>query len=283
MQKIPSDIAVGSDLEMFLFDNETARVVPCVGILEGTKDKPFQPKGYGKGFAIQEDNVMVEFNIPPQTNVDGFINAISKGRNMVLKELHNRHGSKYSVYTAKHVNRFRGVELTSQQAQTIGCEGDFDAYEGGKMRVDPPAPGLDRSCGGHVHIGGDFRCPDFVAALFAELFIGVRAQLWIDAKDLRAKWYGKPGIYRPKPYGIEYRTPHNGWVNDSYQMQRVGDGALRCARYLTTTDAVSLQASFRKVPWLMVRDLMREGATTDLGQELWHKVVGEAKRAGVPV
>jgi len=282
MQKIPSDIAVGSDLELFLFDNEKEKIVPCVGILEGTKDKPYQPKGYSNGFAIQEDNVMVEFNIPPQTSADGFIKAINKGRNMVLGELYERHGSKYSLYSTKHVHRFRASELASQQAQTIGCEGDFDAYEGGKMRVDPPAPGFTRSCGGHIHLGGDFKCPDFVAALFAELFIGVRAQLFIAADDPRAKWYGKPGIYRPKPYGIEYRTPHNGWVNDSYQMSSVASGAYRCARYLTTTDTVSIQAAFRKIPWLKVRELMYEGGSTDKGQTLWHEVIRTAKEQGVP-
>lgn len=283
MLKIPSEIGVGTDLELFLFDNEKALPVPCVGILEGSKEKPFRPKGYGKGFAIQEDNVMVEFNIPPQATPNGFVEAVKKGRTMVLKELQLRHGTKYGLYQGSHSYKFTAAQLASRQAQTIGCEPDFDAYEGGKVRNNPPAPGLTRNCGGHVHLGGDFKCPDFVAGLFAELFIGIRGGCFALPSDPRSAWYGKPGLYRPKPYGIEYRTPNNTWSTDSYKMETVGAYAIRCARFLTESDAVKLQTAFRRVPWLKVRELMLEGANSKKGQNLWQQVITAAKHAGVPL
>lgn len=283
MEKIPSAIGIGTDLEAFLFDNEAQRIVPCVGILDGTKDEPFPIKGYPKGYYVQEDNVMVEFNIPPAENLGQWYKSVRKAKVGVVEELQRRHGTRYSLYTRKHTHKFRGTELQSRQAQTIGCEADYDAYEGGKMRVNPPAPGLDRSCGGHVHLGGDFKCPDFVAALFAELFIGVRARQTIDPTDPRARWYGQPGIYRPKPYGVEYRTPNNQWAMDGGQLESVGDSALRCARYLTETDAVSLQKTFRKIPWLKVREYMLEPTTSEKSQSLWTQLMMTAKRAGAPV
>ena len=64
MKKIPCDPQAGSDIEVFLV-NEKNTVIPCVGLVKGTKEKPHRPKGMPKGYAVQEDNVMLEFNVPP--------------------------------------------------------------------------------------------------------------------------------------------------------------------------------------------------------------------------
>lgn len=283
MNKIPSDIAVGSDLELFLYDNERKEIVPCVGILDGTKDAPYTPDGYAPGFAIQEDNVMVEYNIPPATTINDFYTSMRKGRSMVLGELNRRYGTKYSLYLRSHTHKFKARDLQSDQSKTIGCEPDFDAYKGGNVRLDPPAPGLDRSCGGHIHLGGSFNCPDFVSALFAELFIGVRAGVHAKSKDPRAAWYGKPGIYRPKPYGIEYRSPNNRWATTSGGLELVGDSALRCARFLTETDAVTLQAKFRKLPWVQVREYILSNKRMESSKKLYNTIMKAASKAGIPL
>jgi len=256
MNKIPSDIAVGSDLELFL---------------------------YTGGFAIQEDNVMVEYNIPPAKTAGQFTKYMKKGRTMVLAELAERYGSKYGLYTRNHTHTFLPSELKTMQATTIGCEPDFNAYNGGKMRLDPPAPGERRSCGGHVHIGGDFHCPDFVAALFAELFIAIRAGHTPTHDDPRIEWYGQPGIYRPKPYGIEYRSPTNKWGMTGGGMNLTGDYALRCARFLTENDAITLQAKFRKVKWVQVREYMLANKRTDKAKKMQHDIVMTAMKAGIPL
>ena len=78
-----------------------------------------------------------------------------------------------------------------------------------------------RTCGGHIHLGGDFQCPDFVAALFAELFLGVFGRLPMNFKSVRQRWYGQPGIFRSKPYGIEYRTPDSSWTSDTSYMEYI--------------------------------------------------------------
>jgi hypothetical protein len=283
MNKIPSEIAVGSDLEVFLFSNELKKIVPCVGILDGTKDKPWTPPGFQTGFAIQEDNVMVEYNIPPANSGPLFVQYIQEGKHMVLQELSKRYGAQYSLYTRKSDHKFQARDLQSDQAKLIGCEPDFDAYEGGKMRYDPPKPGLHRACGGHIHLGGDFKCPDFVAALFAELMIGVRGGVHSTPDGERAKWYGKPGIYRPKPYGIEYRTPHNGWAMSSTMLERVGAYGIHCAKYLTESSANVLQNHFRQVPWLKVREYMLMDKSRDAAGTLHRVIMRTAQKVGVPV
>ena len=254
MNKVACAPQVGSDMEVFLA-NDGGDVVPCVGLFEGTKNKPWRPPGMGLGYAIQEDNVMCEFNVPPvKSAIDG-LNVMLRGRRMVEKQaaLHGLH-----PIWGQTDYRFPKAALTSEQAQTIGCEADYNAYEGGAARNNLPDLTDWRSCGGHIHLGGDFKCPDFVAALFAELFISVGTKTPC-GNGHRAKWYGRPGIYRPKPYGIEYRTPTNVWVQSEDVIHLTYHQALMCANYLTRTDALTLQATFRSFPWVKLHEYMVNG------------------------
>ena len=283
MQKIPSPVAIGTDIELFLYDNEKAGIVPCVGILEGTKEKPFQPEGYGKGYAIQEDNVMVEYNIPPVATTPEFMTAVRNGRTMVAKELSKRHGGLYSLDYRTVSHKFKARELQSPQAKLIGCEPDFDAYEGGSIRTNPPAPGLVRSCGGHIHLGGDFNCPDWVAALFAELFIGMRGRVH-NKQSERSKWYGKPGIFRPKPYGIEYRTPDNSWATSISGLETISAWGIETARFLTHSDALVIQRAFRSIPWVKVREwMLREDKGTRPAKVQYSEIIRAAKKGGLKI
>jgi hypothetical protein len=281
MNKEPCEVSIGSDLELLLFDTVENEIVPCVGILEGTKEDPYRPEGRAEGFAIQEDNVMVEFNVPPSHTVRQFTRVMREGKSMVTKELQKRHGDRYALWQRKHNHRFRAEQLTSRQAQTIGCEADFDAYVAGVVRKAAPAPGLMRSAGGHIHLGGDFNCPDFVAALFAELFISIFAEIQDTVSDPRKRWYGKPGIFRPKPYGIEYRTPSNRWGLSVGGIEKMGTAALNCARFLTDTDAADLQHCFRSIPWVSARKYMTANKSTGEAMDLYQKVIAAAYKAGV--
>ena len=57
--------SIGCDPEFFLLKNKQPH--SAIDLVGGTKEKP-KPLPKGKGFSVQEDNVSVEFNIPPAYN-----------------------------------------------------------------------------------------------------------------------------------------------------------------------------------------------------------------------
>jgi hypothetical protein len=196
--------------------------VPACGLVGGTKEDPLVLENCAEwgDYAVQEDNVMVEWNVPAANDWEEFFGSIS---------------------------------LRSDQAKTFGCEPDFDAYLGGQQRRDGAMDilGNTRTCGGHIHLGGDFQCPDFVAALF-------------------------PGVFRPKPYGIEYRTPSSVWTSDERTMEYVSIYAMKCSAFLTETPAEELQRMFRTFPWLKLREYMM---TDD--RELRRELIFAAANVGI--
>jgi hypothetical protein len=276
MQKQPSEILVGADVEEFIVSSEYGFIEPCVGVLPGTKQEPHQPPDMNEGFGIQEDNVMAEWNIPPAANYQYFDGHIQQIRDAVQRRLMSK-GYELAVEVGA-AHQFAPKHLLSDQAKTFGCDPDNDAYTGGKQRVYVPAVTRWRSAGGHVHLGGDFNCPDFVAALFAELFISVKNAIYASDTE-RKQWYGKPGIFRSKPYGIEYRTLDNQWALSRNTRQTVGFSALMCSKFLTETDAGELQEIFRAIPWTQVREVVERGHGGDEGTH----IITTARKAGVPI
>jgi len=115
---------------------------------------------------------------------------------------------------------YPSVELRHPMARIVGCEPDFCAYEmamkkGPKYAIENTC---FRSCGGHIHIGHPILVSDgpepWLAVYMLDLILGVTS-LWIDkdhTSGARRGIYGQAGRYRPKDYGIEYRSLGNFWL-----------------------------------------------------------------------
>lgn len=281
MNKVACTPTVGADVEGFLYNSKTGNYVPCVGLVPGTKDEPHQFPNAKKGFCIQEDNVMVEFNIPPARSYKDFQYNIQLARKLVAMKI-KEVKPMYQVHYVPDI-QFKSAQLLSAQARTIGCDPDFDAYQGGEVRREPPKPGLWRGAGGHIHLGGDFQCPDFVAALFADAVLGISQQMTGTEPTKRDKWYGQPGIFRPKPYGIEWRSASSYWMADSDRWGNIGASSLGLARWLSETDARELQQVFRAVDWTRIHNYLTFGEikTASRSRER-NTIIHALQRAGVP-
>lgn len=206
------EYTIGADPEMFMTD-AAGRFKASCGLIGGTKQNP-QPMGLGEGFFIQEDNVAVEFNIPPsKTSAD-----LQKNLRLAIKEIADgvRKMYDFQIVNVSAVS-FPDKELEHVGAKEFGCDPDFNAW----TKKKNPRPSVDdpnlRSCGGHIHVGYDrkmmaFSPFDLIKGM--DLFLGVPSVLMDKAGDKRRPLYGKRGAFRMKPYGVEYRTLSNFWIFD---------------------------------------------------------------------
>lgn len=214
MQQIKT---LGCDPEIFLIDPVTLEFVSSVGKIGGSKDFPMPINE--EGDAVQEDNVTVEFNTPACTSSAQFIEHINKNKEWIRKRAAEL-GLHMSIAASA---TFSDKELDTPEAQTFGCEPDFNAWKKGKQNPRPRAdnPNL-RSCGGHIHIGLNDGDDPLLVIQAMDLFVGC-LMLEFDKDADRRKLYGKAGAFRPKKYGVEYRTASNAWIETDDRIQWAWD------------------------------------------------------------
>lgn len=204
-------LTIGADPELFLI-NSNGKFISSIGLMGGTKKKPLP---IGNRCAIQEDNVAVEFNIAPQTEVVGFIASC----NYALKELTKRAAEKGLLLSITASKSFDDDQLDNNKARQFGCDADFNAWTR-KMNKKPNAadPNL-RSCGGHIHIGAE-GVDKIQLVRWCDVFLGLPS-VFEDPDKGRRQLYGAAGCFRPKAYGIEYRSLSNYWLQAEETMTNI--------------------------------------------------------------
>lgn len=200
-------LTIGADPEFFLKSTVSDEIISVEGLLGGTKD---EPKPLGEYF-VQEDNVMVEFNIPPCVDDVSFERHITTG----ISEISKFFKPKNLIPYLKSSAEFSEEQLNTEKAKEFGCSVDFDAWsETENPKVQPPVK--LRFAGGHVHCG--YEDPDINTTLnlikMFDLILGLPAVI-IDNDEERKKIYGTAGRFRLTSYGFEYRTLSNFWISDS--------------------------------------------------------------------
>lgn len=217
---------IGCDPEIFLQD-EKGNFKSAIGLLGADK---WHPRILTKdGHAVLEDNVAVEFNIPPCNSFEDFKREVQRTMEMVKEILPtNLH------YNTDSAISFPDQELACDEAWIFGCEPDFNAW----MMAENPKPETDdknlRSAGGHIHVGSDIAINDPVNTIRAmDLFLGVPSTQ-LDAGTLRRKLYGKAGAFRFKPYGVEYRTLSNFWIFSDSLIEWAYKGTSRALEFVSS-------------------------------------------------
>jgi hypothetical protein len=230
---------IGCDPEIFLKDQQ-GKFKSVIGLLGADKWHPLQLTK--DGHAVLEDNVAVEFNIPPCNSFEDFAKEIQRTMQMVKDVL-----PKDLQYTEESAVSFPETELNCEEAWIFGCEPDYNAY----TRTENPKPNPNdknlRSCGGHIHVGSDIAIDAPFELIHAmDLFLGVPSTQ-LDSGVLRRELYGKAGAFRPKPYGVEYRTLSNFWIFSPKNIQWAYDGTKKAIDFvknglsLSNTDKKNIQ------------------------------------------
>lgn len=213
---------LGCDPEGFLV-NAKGVPVSSIGKIGGSKEFPLPiPGGY-----VQEDNVMVEFNTTPVACNSEDVSISRKEWKdsvwSVKRQLDNIAKQLDLSVLYKSVVDFPEHELLHPQALASGCDPDYNVYT--RARNEYPALHKTlRGAGGHLHIGIEnlHDHPTSLTLLVKnlDLLVGVTLK-YIEGETPRDATYGRFGNFRPKKYGVEYRTPSGWWVHSINTVQLV--------------------------------------------------------------
>lgn len=217
-------ITIGTDPEVMVVDRSGEPVV-AIGMIGGSKE---EPKPVERG-ALQEDNVLAEFNIEPVESSDMFIENID----VVLSQLKKQLPKGYHLgKMSSHLFDMDVLKGFGEKAMEFGCDPDYNAWTMCMNQTPEDSVGL-RTAGGHIHIGyddpDDFKSMDIIRA--CDIYLGIPSVL-LDSDSRRRSLYGKAGSFRIKEYGVEYRTLSNFWLHDKELQRWAYDCAvLACTEY----------------------------------------------------
>ncbi len=208
-------LTIGADPELFLTDKR-GTFISAINKIGGSKRQPRMLER--PGFALQEDNVAVEFNIPPAETMQAFVESIEWSIQRISDEVKDRE----LTATITPAAYFPEEELQHPRAKHAGCDPDYNAWTR-KMNPRPQvAAGTLRTGAGHVHIGVSpkptFSREAFIKSL--DLNLGIPSVI-LDSDTLRKSLYGKAGAFRPTSYGLEYRVLSNFWLTSKELMEWV--------------------------------------------------------------
>lgn len=218
------NIKMGADPEVFVVNNQK-KPRSAHGLVPGSKEHPF-PVPLG---AVQVDGMALEFNIDAaetQAAFCGNIDTVMEAMKQMLPNDRTIKVQPVAFFSKQH------MDMQPIEALELGCDPDFNGY----TREENPRPlALKnmRTAAGHVHIGwGEgfdikdpahyLACCTLARQLDSYLFI---PSLLFDRDKRRQRMYGKPGCFRPKSYGMEYRTLSNWWIEKPEYQRMVYNGA----------------------------------------------------------
>lgn len=208
------NVTIGADPELFIVNSKTGKVVSSIGLIPGVKGDPYVDECMPRGFGLETDNILAEFNIPPCRTKEEFINNIEWMKNYIRSFVQAKNSDYDIKCSASEI--VDDDQLQSSEAKLFGCSVDYNAYtEDANPKPKGETTNL-RSAGCHIHCGYDHYNPETSLALIKlfDLYLGVPSIL-IDDDDRRRKLYGKAGAFRLTSYGFEYR------VLSSYMMSSI--------------------------------------------------------------
>lgn len=217
-------LKLGCDPEFAL--RKDGKFVSAEGIVPGDKLNPHRVK---KG-SVQVDGFACEIGTDPASSAEEFADNVET----VLEELRVFTRGYEHVYPLDHVIYDEDVFLRqSEKGQELGCDPDFNAYTRVANPSPVPNPRSLRVFAGHIHLGwadGEDvtdmnHFMDCVAATKQmDCYLGAPSLAWNNG-TVRRSMYGKAGAFRVKPYGVEYRTPDNGWLASRDRMKLIFQNA----------------------------------------------------------
>lgn len=226
-------LTIGADPEVFVIDSNN-KVTSAIGFVGGSKEHP-KPVSHG---AVQEDNILAEFNIDPATCKIDFVNNIDIVM-LELQKILDKSNLKTSIITSHNFNKKKLLSW-GEKAMEFGCSSEWNAWTE-RVKPKPKSATTLRTAGGHIHVGYDdpFEPANYELTKMLDYVLGLQSVL-IDKDSKRRALYGKAGSMRHKPYGMEYRTLSNFWLKSQELKEWVYDKTIWAA------DNISLLTEYQK-------------------------------------
>lgn len=271
------ELLVGADPEFFVEQND--KPVSAHGLIPGDKKAPHK---VALG-AVQVDGMALEFNITPADTEENFLLNLEGVMTTILAMVPD-----YKYYPKPVADfEFDYIQSQPEEAKALGCEPDYNAYT---MDVNPRPDVATpfRTASGHIHVGwtkdvnpmdmGHFSACARLARMM-DYTLGVPSLLW-DQDNRRRQLYGKAGAFRPKPYGMEYRTLSNAWLNPNPTPKAGEPGTfLRKYIYRQTIEAFSLllqdpENDKKKIMGMSAQEIIDEGKVQTAKEAVYYKMIG---------
>ncbi len=210
-------ILFGSDLELFVIDTRTDKVVPAGMLVPGTKDTPFKMKTG----TVHPDGLAVEVGCDPASTWT----ELNKNLEAILAEVKAEFFpeeyyvySESSVATKECIQDFDKHRAEHPEWFISGCAPELEAgklaYNNGTRSDVNPKDKLrckDKFfVGMHLHLGfteWDNTC--FTRIDAGALVEKAHGKVWLSDEQVggeRQQYYGGRQCFRMKPYGVEDRS-----------------------------------------------------------------------------
>lgn len=216
------NITIGADPELFIFDTVKKSVVSSIGMIPGEKGDPWVDPAWKPGFGLEIDNVLAEFNIPPCTTKQEFVESISFMKDYI-RQFVKQINPNYDI-RCKASYLVPEDQLQDPIAKLFGCSVDYNVYT---EAANPKPKGEDtnlRSAGFHLHCG--YPNPSVEQSLlmikYFDAYIGIPSVLH-DPDTARRALYGKAGCFRLTSYGFEYRSLSSFFLGTKTKLRFVWD------------------------------------------------------------
>src|SRR6056297_2377798 len=194
---------IGADPEFAL--RKGSINVPAFHYFKGTKQ---HPEDKGNGFAILRDNLLVEGNIPPASDLEEFYRNMTFIQDLISSIVNVDGTGIYYQDLVKYNKRF----IYTDDGMEFGCSSYNDAWS----QESKPSPVLTdtffRPVGNHIHLGYEMKRDDIDPMQMNEwlaraydYFVSLPADTIHFSKERREN-YGAYGSYRDTKYGVEFRS-----------------------------------------------------------------------------
>lgn len=218
-----TNIKVGSDPELFIVNSKTNKVISSIGLIPGEKNRAYRASDMPKGYGLQIDNILAEFNIPATNKKEKFINSIEYMKDYI-REYVQKTNSDYDIQciASRDVDE---DQLQHPIAKLFGCDVSYNAYTEDENPKPDGERGTLRSAGFHIHIS--YNKPNAKTSIdlvkYLDMYLGIPS-IVLDPDTKRRTLYGKAGDFRLKAYGVEYRSLSSYMMSSPEMLSFVWNG-----------------------------------------------------------